>query len=656
MRLLPRAPHRGGLLAILFIFFTFFVDLSVARSAFLGIDLGTEFIKAVLVKPGVPFEIVETKDSKRKESAALVFKPDSSIPASEQLLPQRFYGSDALSLQARFPASSYSNLKQLLGLPAQDNQVVDNYRSQYPAVKITTIDETKTVGFDGSIIGESSLTLEELLAMELLNVKANGQDLAGDNFVINRAVITIPPFFTVEERRSVLTAAKLAGLEVMSLITDGAAVGIQYATSRTFPNSSQGEKPEYHIVFDIGSGCTSATLLKFESRNVRGSGKLKSAPQQVTVLGTGWDRTLGGDALTAFIVDDMITKFVDTPVAKSAAVTTDAIRASGPAMARLRRDAQKLRQILSANSEASIGTESLISDLDFRYTLSRADFEKMVKSVVPRIGAPVAQALEQAGMSIDQLDSIILHGGVTRTPFVQTTLESIATAAKVKTTVNSDEAAAFGATFRAAQLSPLFRARDIRLVDMSNGVFFLQHDINGEAAIQPLFGPTSSLGEDKNITLPAVDGLSFSLAQELPWGSSQIVHTVRTTDSAHAIKKLTSEASCSADQIFATFKIHLDTDLGLPRPISGSLYCEVTDQGGALGAIKNMLFKKPSANPLPDASGSQVVLDDKPATKTVWAPLQFSVVPKTDIKFSDELFSQAQKRYVLNPITKVEPS
>src|ERR1700748_176535 len=94
-----------------------------AQAAVLGIDLGTEYIKAVLVKPGTPLEIVLAKDSKRKEASIVNFKPlpNGRLPEPEGEYPERSYGSAAQALAARFPGDTYPNLKQLLGLPFESS-------------------------------------------------------------------------------------------------------------------------------------------------------------------------------------------------------------------------------------------------------------------------------------------------------------------------------------------------------------------------------------------------------------------------------------------------------------------------------------------------------------------------------------------------------
>ncbi|KAK5003066.1 hypothetical protein LTR28_010629, partial [Elasticomyces elasticus] len=99
------SPGRRRLspLTLVAAFVLLFTSTASAASAVLGIDLGTEYIKAALVKPGIPLEIVLTKDSKRKEASALAFKPSGNTPPTLGSFPERLYGGDALALAARFP-------------------------------------------------------------------------------------------------------------------------------------------------------------------------------------------------------------------------------------------------------------------------------------------------------------------------------------------------------------------------------------------------------------------------------------------------------------------------------------------------------------------------------------------------------------------------
>lgn len=447
-----------ALLCLLYLF----SSTALAASAVIGVDLGTGYIKAALVKPGIPLEIVLTKDSRRKEASVVAFKPAKNIKSGD--FPERAYGSDANALSARFPADVYPNLKRLLGLGA-DNEVVQEYARRHPALKLEAEKIRGTAAFKSGAFAEDEQpwTVEEILAMELQSIQKNAEALAGKGSRIKDVVLTIPAFFTAEEKRAVELAADLVGLRVLELISDGLAVGINYATTRTFPSINEGGKPEYHMVFDMGAGSTKATILEFQGRTVKDVGKFNKTIQEVRVVGSGWDRTLGGDALNAVIVDDMIAKFVEFAASKGAVHTAEAVQAHGRAAAKLWKEAERLRHILSANQNTQASFEGLYEDLDFKYKITREEFEKLTEPHAARAAAVMQKGLDSCDMEIKDIHSIILHGGAIRTPFVQKELEKFAkTADKIKANVNADESAVFGAGFRGAALSPSFRVKEIR--------------------------------------------------------------------------------------------------------------------------------------------------------------------------------------------------
>ncbi|KUJ21598.1 actin-like ATPase domain-containing protein [Mollisia scopiformis] len=498
-----RSPHRllsSPLVAILCLFYLF-SSTALAASAVLGVDLGTEYIKAALVKPGIPLEIVLTKDSRRKEASAVAFKPAKNIKSGD--FPERLYGSDAIALSARFPGDVYPNLKRLLGLGV-DNSVVVDYAARHPALKL---EEDKTRGTAAFRSGaftadEAPWTVEEILAMELQSIQKNAEALAGKGSSIKDLVITVPVFFSAEEKRAVELAAELAGLRVLELVSDGLAVGLNYATSRTFPSINEGGNPEYHMVFDMGAGSTKATILRFQGRTVKDVGKYNKTIQEVAVLGSGWDRTLGGDALNAIIVDDMIAKFVASPGAKSVGPTIEAVQGHGRAAAKLWKEAERLRHVLSANTNTQASFEGLYEDIDFKYKITREEFEQMTESYAARIGIAMQKALDMANLEANDIESLILHGGAMRTPFVQKELEKfIGNADKVRTNVNADEAAVFGAGFRGAGLSPSFRVKEIRAsegVTYPAGIKWI--NIHEKPQHIRLWNANSHLGSEKQYT------------------------------------------------------------------------------------------------------------------------------------------------------------
>lgn len=633
-------PHGRRRLSSLTIFLSFlflFISTASAASAVLGIDLGTEYIKAALVKPGIPLEIVLTKDSKRKETAAVAFKPLRTRvdTAESDSYPERVYGSDAVALSARYPSDVYPNLKPLLGLKLSDD-VASDYRGTYTGLQMVESPDTGAIGFksDCFVPDEQPWVVEELLAMELKNVKKNAESMAGKGSTISDTVITIPSFYSVEERRAVTVAAELAGLRVLSLVSDGLSVGLNYATSRTFPVVNEGGKPEIHLVYDMGAGSTSATVLKFQGRTVKDVGKYNKTIQEVQVLGTAWDRTLGGDALNRILLEDMIGKIVSTPHMKNLNLEPKHVRSHGRTMAKLWKEAERIRQVLSANTETSTSFEGLYyEDFTFKYKLSRAEFESLASRYLDRVQKPIDEALLSAKMSLADLESVILHGGAVRTPFVQKQLETVVkNSDKIRTNVNGDEAAVFGAAFKAAGISPSFRVKEIRAADNAVHSVSVRWTLDGKDKHQKLFVPTSQVGAEKQVSVKAIEDFSFSLLQQISPESTYLpVSSIKTENLTQSVKTLTDRFSCDASNISTKFAIRLSPADGLPEVVSGSVSCEVseaeTKKGGVVEGVKDLFgfgSKKGDQEPLKEdndsgslASSSTSITESQSSTSAV---------------------------------------
>ncbi|KAI1873705.1 uncharacterized protein JN550_002974 [Neoarthrinium moseri] len=599
-----------------------------AMSAVLGVDLGTEYIKAALVKPGIPLEIVLTKDSRRKETSAVAFKPASNAPKAGSY-PERLYGSDAMAVAARFPSDVYPNLKTLLGLPVGDASVQE-YLARHPALQLEPHKLRNTAAFKSKTFAEEedAWMVEELLAMELQSIQRNAEALAGPDTSIRSVVITVPPFYTIEEKRAVQTAAELVGLKVLSLISDGLAVGLNFATSRQFPVINEGGKPEHHMVFDMGAGSTSATVMKFQGRSVKDVGKFNKTIQEVQVLGSGWDRSLGGDSFNYLIVDDMISKFVGTPAAKKVSATTESVRGHGKAIAKLLKDAEKVRHVLSANQETQTSFEGLYEDVDFRYKITRADFEALAQEHAARVGAAVQKALEVAELDISQLDSIILHGGASRTPFVQKALEKIAGADKLRSNVNSDEAAVFGAAFRGAEISPSFRVKEIRISDGSNYPAGMKWtDVQGKTKQQRLWTERSLLGAaPKEITLNNLEDFSVQFYQQVPTADGTVdkdTKAVTTKNLTASVAQLKTTHGCADADIHLKLNVRLATEDGEVDVAKISVECEAEEaekEGSVMDGVKNLFgFGKKDQQPLGDGEENATSSESSSTTESTTA-------------------------------------
>ena len=464
---------------------------------------------------------------------------------------------------------------------------------RYPELQMVESTDTATLGFKSNsfVEDEALFSVEELLAMELKNIRLNAENMAGKSHTVEDAVITIPPFYTAPERQAVWSAVELAGLRPLSLLSDGLAVGLNYATSRTFPVVNEGGKPELHLVYDIGAGSATATVLRFQGKTVKDVGKFNKTIQEVNVVGTGWDKGLGGDALNRLVLDDMISKFIDQPATKKANISPEQVRAHGRTMSKMWKESERLRQILSANSEAHANFEGLYSeDVNFKYKLTRTDFESLASSHQARVQAPIEKALEMAKLKSDELDSIILHGGAVRTPFIQRQLERVANKDKIRTNVNSDEAAVLGAGFRSATISPSFRVKEIRIADTAHYPVIASWTADGKEKTQKLFLPTSLVGPEKQVSFKTAKDFEFTLSQQISSTETIVVSKIQTLNLTDSITSLTSRG-CVISDLNPKFSIRISPIDGLPEVVSGAISCEAqeAEKKGVVDGMKDFL-------------------------------------------------------------------
>lgn len=567
-----------------------------AQHAVLGIDLGTEYIKGAIAKPGSPIDVVLTKDSRRREAATVAFKPSRAQNNDKDAFPERLYGADAVALSARYPSDVFPNLKTVLGLPRFSDEVKE-YTARYPGLTVNSISRFEdnargTVGFRSKNYGgKEPFMVEELLAMELKNIKESAEAAVGKDAKVTETVVTLPPYYTAEEKRAVELAAELAGLRLLGTISDGLAVGLDYAVTRTFESVSEGAKPVYHLVYDMGAGSTTATVLQFQGRTIKESAKRNKTIQEVHVIGTGYDRTLGGDTLNDIIVKDMINQFVESEPIKKLGLEPVHVKKDGKTMARLWKEAEKIRQVLSANSMTGATLESLYyEDTKLKYTVTREHFEKLVKAHAGRVNAPMIKALETAGITLDDLESVILHGGAVRTPFVQKQLETIpGAAAKIKTNVNADEAAVMGAAFKAAGLSSMFRVKDIKTYEMAGSAFNLKWTAEGKDRSQKLFPSTAQVGVEKEVPLKILEDVTFVFEQTVD-GVDKVISEVEAANLTRSVAMLKEKYGCAASNISTLFNVRLSPLNGLPEITSGSVSClpEISKDGTVIDGVKGL--------------------------------------------------------------------
>lgn len=170
--------------------------------------------------------------------------------------------------------------------------------------------------------------------MQFAYVKQLAESVAGE--VVSDVIVTVPPFYTQFERDAVADAIEISGLRTLALINDGTAVAVNYAMTRTFST------PEYHVIYDAGASSIRATIVGFTTAP---DTKTTTGGTQITVVGVGYDRTTGGTELDRRLRDILVENF-------NAKHSKD-IRTDKRGMAKLWKEAGRIKAILSANSDAT---------------------------------------------------------------------------------------------------------------------------------------------------------------------------------------------------------------------------------------------------------------------------------------------------------------
>lgn len=398
----------------------------------MSVDLGTEWMKVAIVSPGVPMEIALNKESKRKTPVAIAFRDG-----------ERTFGEDALTVGVRFPKLCYTHFLELLGKQI-DHPLVEVFKKRFPYYDIVASPDRGTVVFQHD--SETQFTPEELLAMLLQKAREFAQNSAVEK--INDAVIVVPGYFNQAERRAVLQAAELSGLKVLQLMNDYTAVALNYGI---FRRKDFNETAQYVMFYDMGAASTTATVVSFQVVKTKEKGVVESNPQ-LSIIGVGYDRTLGGLEKQMRLRDHLGKKFNEMKK------TPNDVFQNPRAMAKLFKEAGRVKNVLSANADHFAQIEGLLDDKDFKVQVTREEFENMCDDLFERVKAPIDQALKTSGLSMDLISQVILVGAGTRVPKVQEKLTE-KVAMELSKNLNTDEAAVMGAVYRAADLSNGFKVK-----------------------------------------------------------------------------------------------------------------------------------------------------------------------------------------------------
>ncbi|MBO0876453.1 MAG: molecular chaperone DnaK [Pseudonocardia sp.] len=315
------------------------------------------------------------------------------------------------------------------------NQAVTNSDRTFRSVKRHIGSDWTTSDVDGK-----KYKAQEISARVLQKLKRDAESYLGED--ITDAVITVPAYFEDAQRQATKEAGQIAGLNVLRIVNEPTAAALAYGLDK-------GEKEQTILVFDLGGGTFDVSLLEI------GEGV-------VEVKATNGDNHLGGDDWDERIVGWLVDKF---KASHGIDLTKDKM-----AMQRLREAAEKAKIELSSSSSATVNLPYITVDGDknplfMDETLSRAEFQRITSDLLDRTRAPFHQVIKDAGISVSQIDHVVLVGGSTRMPAVTELVKELTGGKEPNKGVNPDEVVAVGAALQAGVLKG--EVKDVLLLDVT---------------------------------------------------------------------------------------------------------------------------------------------------------------------------------------------
>ena len=424
----------------------------------LGIDLGTTNSVAAVIEAGEA-DVVESAEGNRITPSVVAVNTRSG---------ERYVGQTAKRQAVTNPENTIFSVKRLMGRRFSDAEVQDA-ATRLP-YKIVSGDN----GDAHVEMGGQSYAPPQISSMVLQKIRQDAESKLGER--ISQAVITVPAYFNDAQRQATKDAGTIAGLEVLRIINEPTASSLAYGIDRQQTDSTV-------AVFDLGGGTFDITILEL------GDGVFE-------VLSTNGDTYLGGDDFDEAILEWLVIEF--------RAETGIDLAQDRMALQRLRDAAERAKIELSSTLETEINLPFITADASgpqhLVKPLSRSRLEQLVGNLIDRTEGPCRQAIADAGVSTDNINDVILVGGMTRMPSVQEKVQRIF-GKEPSRSVNPDEAVALGAAIQAGVLGG--EVGDIVLLDVTPLTLGIETLGNVTTALIP-----------RNTTIPTKKTETFTTAAD----------------------------------------------------------------------------------------------------------------------------------------------
>jgi len=376
----------------------------------IGIDLGTTYSCVGVFKNG-RVEIIANDQGNRITPSYVAFLEESG---------ERLVGDAAKNQATINPENTVFDVKRLIGRNFSDRSVqADKKLVPYKIVGDAN-KPTVEVNIGGKI---QKFAPEEISAMVLQKMKSTAEMFLGKE--IKDAVVTVPAYFNDAQRQATKDAGTISGMKVQRIINEPTAAAIAYGMDKTGGESNV-------LVFDLGGGTFDVTLLTIDNGVFE-------------VLATNGDTHLGGEDF-----DQRVMQYFIKMMKKKSNID---ISGDKRALQKLRKEVERVKRALSSQQQARLEIEDLAEGFDLSESLTRARFEELNNDLFKKTLGPVSKVLEDADVAKSEVDEIVLVGGSTRIPKVQSLLSEYFGGKEPSKGINPDEAVAYGAAVQGGILS-----------------------------------------------------------------------------------------------------------------------------------------------------------------------------------------------------------
>ncbi|XP_046964000.1 heat shock protein 68-like [Vanessa cardui] len=392
----------------------------------IGIDLGTTYSCVGVWQHG-NVDIIANDQGNRTTPSYVAFTDT-----------ERLIGDGAKNQVALNPCNTIFDAKRLIGRKFNDPKIQQDLK-HWPFKVINDNGKPKIqVTFKGKT---KLFAPEEISSMVLSKMKDIAASYLGTT--VKKAVITVPAYFNDSQRQATKDAGAIAGLNVLRIINEPTAAALAYGLDKHL----KGERNV--LIFDLGGGTFDVSILTIDEGSL------------FEVKATAGDTHLGGEDFDSRLVNYLSDEFKRKHKSD--------LSSNPKALRRLRTAAERAKRTLSSSTEANIEIDALHEGIDFFSRVSRARFEELNADLFRVTLEPVEKALKDAKLSKNSINDIVLVGGSTRIPKIQSLLQNFFNGKKLNLSINPDEAVAYGAAVQAAILSgeKHSKIQDVLLVDVT---------------------------------------------------------------------------------------------------------------------------------------------------------------------------------------------